>query len=71
MARGAIAACLLLFLQSPSVRFDSGKNLFLLENWSGAAGLNVARAGDVFTVSVDAPNVPSLLGRYRVENGTV
>src|SRR5688572_8335361 len=71
MARGALAACLLLFLQSPSIRFDSGRNLFLLENWSGAASFNPARPGDVFTISVDAPNVPSLLGRYRVESGTL
>jgi hypothetical protein len=68
MARGALAACLLLFLQSPSIRFDSGRNVFLLENWTGAAQLGAERGGDVFTVSVDAPNVPSLLGKYRIEN---
>jgi hypothetical protein len=68
MARGALAACLLLFLQSPSIRFDSGRNVFLLENWAGASQLGPDRGGDVFTVSVDAPNVPSLLGKYRVEN---
>jgi hypothetical protein len=70
-ARGALAACLLLLLQSPSIRFDNGKNLFILENWAGAAQVAPARASEVFAVSVDAPDVPSLLGRYRVENGTL
>jgi len=72
MARGLIAACLLLFLQqTPSIRFDSGKNLFVLENWSGAASLSADRWSDVLTVSVDAPNVPSLLGKHRVEGGAL
>ncbi|HET9220308.1 MAG TPA: Ig-like domain-containing protein [Terriglobia bacterium] len=71
VARGVLAACLLLFLQSPSIRFDSGRNLFLLENWSGAAQLWPERGKEVFTVSVDAPNVPPLLGRYRIENKTL
>jgi hypothetical protein len=71
MARGALAACLLLLVQSPSIRYDNGKNLFILENWAGAAQVNPTRASDVFTVSVDAPNVPAMIGRYRVENGTL
>jgi hypothetical protein len=66
-----MAAYLLLFLQSPSIRFDSGRNLFLLENWPGASSTSVARGSEVFTVSVDAPNVPALLGRYRIENGAL
>jgi hypothetical protein len=70
MARG-IAACLVLLLQSPSIRFDNGKNLFVLENWAGAAQVAPERASEVFEVSVDAPDVPALLGRYRVENGTL
>jgi hypothetical protein len=70
MARGLTVACLLLFLQqSPSIRFDNGKNLFVLENWRGAAGLPADRWSEVFTVSVDAPNVPSLLGKHRIESG--
>jgi hypothetical protein len=71
MARGGLAACLLLLLQSPSIRFDNGKNLFILENWAGAAQVAPNRASEVFAVSVDAQNVPALLGRYRVENGTL
>src|SRR5688572_8838233 len=71
MARGILAACLLLLVQSPSIRFDSGKNLFLLENWSGTAQLSPERRSEVFTVSVDAPSVPPLLGRYRIENNTL
>jgi hypothetical protein len=71
MVRGGLAAYLLLLLQSPSIRFDNGKNLFILENWPGAAQLAPERAGDVFAVSVDAPDVPAMLGRYRVENGTL
>jgi hypothetical protein len=70
MARG-LAACLILLVQSPSIRFDNGKNLFILENWAGAAQVAPERAGEVFAVSVDAPDVPSMLGRYRVENGTL
>ena len=70
MARGLTVACLLLFLQqSPSIRFDNGKNLFVLENWRGAAALPADRWSEVFTVSVDAPNVPSLLGKHRIESG--
>lgn len=71
LARGAIAACLILLLQSPSIRFDSGKNLFILENWPGAAQVAPERAGEIFTVSVDARDVPNMLGRYRVENGAL
>lgn len=71
MARGALAACLFLLLQSPSIRFDNGKNLFILENWSGAAQVAPERGSEVFTVSVDAPDVPPMLGRYRVENGAL
>ena len=71
-ARGVLAACLVLLLQqSPSIRFDSGKNLFVLENWTGAAQVAPDRAGEIFTVSVDARDVPNMLGRYRVENGTL
>ena len=65
-----MAAYLLLFVQAPSIRFDNGRNLFLLENWPGAAGA-ATRGGEVFTVSVDTPNVPALLGRYRVDNGAL
>src|SRR4030095_14643946 len=68
MARGSLAACLLLVLQTPAIRFDSGRNLFVLENWPGAAQIQPERGGDVLTVSVAATNVPALLGRDRVEN---
>jgi hypothetical protein len=71
MARGALAACLLLLLQTPSIRFDSSRNIFLLENWPGAVAINSDRGSEVLTVSVDAPNVPALLGRYRIENGAL
>jgi hypothetical protein len=70
-ARGLTAACLLLFLLSPSIRLDSGKNLFILENWPGARGISAERASQVFTVSVDAANVPGLLGSYRIESSAV
>jgi hypothetical protein len=70
MVRGLMAAYLFLSLQSPSIRFDSGRNLFLLENWSGAASA-LARGSEVFTVSVDSPNVPPLLGKYRIDNGAL
>ena len=71
MARGALAACLILFVQSPTVRFDGARNLFLLENWSGAAQLPAERYRDVFQVSVDAPDVPPMLGQYHVEAGAL
>jgi len=71
-ARGLTAACLILFLQqSPSLRLDSGRNLFVLENWRGATALSAERLSEVFTVTVDSPNVPPLLGKHRVENGTL
>jgi len=71
LARGAVAACLILLLQSPSIRFDNGKNLFILENWPGAAQVVPERASEIFTVAVDARDVPNMLGRYRVENGAL
>ena len=71
MARGFLAACLLLILQSPSVRFDSGRNLFLLENWAGAADLAAERYAETFTISVDVADVPPLLGQYRLERGVL
>ena len=70
MVRGLLAAYLFLSLQSPAIRFDSGRNLFLLENWSGASSA-LARGSEVFTVSVDSPNVPALLGKYRIDNGAL
>jgi len=66
-ARGIAAACLLLLFQSPSIRFDSSRNLFLLENWTDLATVPAERYADVFSVSVDAPDVPAMLGQYRVE----
>jgi hypothetical protein len=71
LARGGVAACVILLLQSPSIRFDRGKNLFILENWPGATQVSPDRADDIFTVSVDARDVPNMLGRYRIENGTL
>lgn len=71
LARGVLAACLLLVVQSPSVRFDGARNLFLLEKWGGAAQLSADRYRDVFQVSVDAANVPPMLGKYRIEGGTL
>jgi hypothetical protein len=69
-ARGVLAACLLL-LQAPAVRFDQAKGVFLLEGWAGAAQQTPERLAEAFTVSVDAPDVPALLGRYSFENGSV
>jgi len=71
LARGVLAACLLLFIQSPAVRFDSARNLFLLENWTGAGQLPADRYRDIFQISVDAPDVPAMLGQYRVEGGAL
>jgi hypothetical protein len=71
MARGSLAACLLLVLQSPAIRYDSARNLFLLENWAGAAQLPADRYRDVFQISVDAPDVPSMLGQYHIEGGSL
>jgi len=70
-ARGLTAACLLLFLQSPSIRLDPGRNRFVLENWPGATGISTERASQVFSVSVDAPNVPGLLGKHSIESSAV
>ena len=70
-ARGLLAAGLLMVFQSPSVRFDSGRNAFLLENWSGAASLEPERYAEIFNIAVDAPDVPSMLGKYRLDGGTL
>ena len=70
-ARGIATACLLLLLQSPSIRFDSSRNVFLLENWTDITKVSPERFGDVFSVSVDAPDVPAMLGQYRVEGGAL
>jgi hypothetical protein len=70
-ARGALAACLLL-LQSPSVRFDQARGVFMLEGWSGVTQQQTPeQRAAVFSVSVDAPDVPPLAGRYTVENGAL
>lgn len=70
-ARGALAACLLLLLQSPSVRFDQVKGVFLLEGWPGISQQPPGDRAALFTVSVDTPDVPALLGRYSIENGAL
>jgi hypothetical protein len=73
-ARVAGACLLLLFQsvsQSPSIRFDSARNLFLLENWSGLATAAPQSYSEVFQISVDAPDVPAMLGQYRVERGAL
>ena len=70
-ARGVIAACLLLLFQSPSIRFDPDRNLFLLENWSDLTVLPADRYADVFSVSVDGPDLPAMLGQYRVERDSL
>jgi Bacterial Ig-like domain len=71
MARGVMAACLLLVFQSPAIRFDSARNVFVLENWTGASQLTPDRYAEVFSVSVDAPDVPAMLGQYRLERGAL
>src|SRR5262245_9539335 len=68
VARGALVACLLFLIQTPIIRFDSARGIFALEGWAGATE---QRAPDVFTVSVDRPDVPPLLGRYSLENGAL
>jgi hypothetical protein len=70
-ARGAIAACLLLLLQSPAVRFDQAKGIFLLEGWPGISQQTPDQRAALFSVSVDAPDVPPLAGRYSIENGAL
>jgi len=71
LVRGALAAYLLLIFQSPAVRYDSGLNAFLLENWPGAASVTPDSYGETFIVSVDAADVPPLLGQYRLERGVL
>ena len=57
--------------QSPSIRFDSKTNAFLLENWPGLAQLAPERYTEVFSVSVDTPDVPPMLGQYRMERAAL
>src|SRR5262245_1286029 len=68
LARGALVACLLFLIQTPTIRFDSARGIFALDGWAGATE---QQPPDVFTVSVDRPDVPPLLGRYSVENGAL
>ena len=70
MTRGVFAACLLL-LQAPAIRFDSARNLFILQNWTGAAQTPSEKWNEAFSIAVDAPNVPDLLGSYRIEEGVL
>jgi hypothetical protein len=70
-ARSVFAACLLLLFQAPSLRFDNARNVFLLENWTGISALPAERYSEVFSVSVDTPDVPAMLGQYRVERGAL
>jgi hypothetical protein len=70
-AGGVLAACLLLLFQAPSIRFDSGRHLFMLENWTGVASLSPERYSEVFSVAVDAADVPAMLGQYHVEQGAL
>jgi hypothetical protein len=71
VVRGAVAAYLLLLLQSPAVRFDQSRGVFLLEGWPPISQQTPEQQAALFTVSVDAPDVPPLLGRYSVENGVL
>jgi hypothetical protein len=56
---------------APVVRFDEARGVFLLEGNPGAAQLTAEQQAELFPVSVDAPDVPALLGRYGVENGAL
>jgi hypothetical protein len=71
MARGALAACLLLLFQSPTIRLDQARGVVLLEGWAGAAQQTPDRWAELFTVSVDIPDVPPLLGSRRLEGGVL
>src|SRR5262245_27095521 len=71
MVRGALAAYLILVLQSPAVRFDQAKGVFLLEGFPAVSQQTAEQRAALLTVSVDAPDVPPLAGRYSVENGVL
>jgi hypothetical protein len=70
-ARGVFAACLLLLFQQPAIRFVPDRGVFLLEGWPGAIEQTPERRAELFTVSVDTPDVPPLLGKYSMESGAV
>jgi hypothetical protein len=79
-ARGVIVACLLMIqppavhllaAQSPVVRFDQAKGVFLLEGWPALSQQKPEQLADMFTVSIDKPDVPPLLGRHSVVNGAL
>jgi hypothetical protein len=71
MARGGLAACLLIFFQSPAVRFDQAKGVFLLEGWPGVSDQTPEQRAGLLSVSVDVPDVPPLAGQYKMENGAL
>ena len=69
-ARGAFVACLLFLFQSPAIRFDRTTGVFRLEGWP-VSQQSSQQWAELFSVSVDTPDVPPLLGRYNVENGAL
>src|SRR5437870_950108 len=53
--------------QAQTVVFDG--QTFRISGWPDAGKYPQDRLAEFLSVSVDAPNVPSLSGQYRVENG--
>jgi hypothetical protein len=53
--------------QSPTILLDG--QTFRVSGWAEVATYSEARLAEVFSVSVDAQDVPPLSGEYRVENG--
>ena len=55
-----------------AIRLEQGPRgaVFRVSGWQGAPA-DADKARDIFTVSVDRPGAPPLLGSYRVEGGTL
>jgi hypothetical protein len=53
--------------QSPVIVLDG--ETFRVSGWAGAATYPEVRLSEFLSVSVDAPDVPTLSGDYRIENG--
>jgi hypothetical protein len=71
--RGSRSLILILLLvassaaQPPAILLEG--QTFRVSGWTGASGFPEARLAEIFSVSVDAADVPALSGQYRIENG--
>src|SRR5262245_702618 len=63
---------LILFLaQSPTAITLDPAGTFRLNGWTDSEKFSAQQWGQIFTVQVDLPDVPPLLGSYHLEQGVL